>query len=569
MKYLFFLFCLLTSSLYSENLTSRTTEAVKAHLILSDPQSALNTIYDALQQEPNNTALLRLELSSLACQGNIDTLLKRYKNYQAISENSFEPVLLEEISWAIIKKAHISSSSNIRKEALISAFLTNEARSIPIFLNALDDPSNEVRLTALKLAARLRDDTILERIFTHFTTTKSLQERLTAIQTLAHSHYPKLNEKLEDLLQESYNSLDEKLAAIYALTTALEQNPTKELLPLFTSNRAHLRAAACQLVAQQQKYDLLEHVFLCLHDPCQIVRLSALQTIGLMASQNQVELRLHEFTHLQNHVDPETALLASWVLLIHNKQDLAAGVFKRALVSSDVKTACFAASCIAHAGPQGLSLALWGVRQEINPFVSINLASALVWQRKELELAQEIIFSFLSHKHERISWSKDSLFTFIGKANDPHPAAAESDDLLARLDLIHLLACCNCPHLQNLLKPLLNERTWGITWHAAHLLICEGNDLHESLSALLNDDNPHVSIQAACILAYQAQDENALRLFKNQYPLVSRQLKEQILMSLAQIGQKQMIPFLVEALDEPFESLRISAARAILLCLEH
>jgi HEAT repeat protein len=65
------------------------------------------------------------------------------------------------------------------------------------------------------------------------------------------------------------------------------------------------------------------------------------------------------------------------------------------------------------------------------------------------------------------------------------------------------------------------------------------------------------------------QDKKALSIFESAYPLVSRQRKEQILHGIGQIGDPSSIAFLVKVLNEPFESIRLSAARALLLCLNH
>lgn len=44
-------------------------------------------------------------------------------------------------------------------------------------------------------------------------------------------------------------------------------------------------------------------------------------------------------------------------------------------------------------------------------------------------------------------------------------------------------------------------------------------------------------------------------------------MKEYILFAIGRVGNKSSLPFLVQVLKEPFETLRVSAARAILLTL--
>ncbi|GAI95770.1 unnamed protein product [marine sediment metagenome] len=132
-----------------------------------------------------------------------------------------------------------------------------------------------------------------------------------------------------------------------------------------------------------------------------------------------------------------------------------------------------------------------------------------------------------------------------------------------------MVATCNKIDLSSFIRPLLQERSWGISLEASTFAIQENADSFESIKKYLEDKNPEVSLQAAFILAHYTQDEEALLVFEKRFKEVSRPLKEQILVGIGQIGAKQSIPFLVELLDEPFESIRISAARALLLCLNH
>ncbi|HRD55298.1 MAG TPA: HEAT repeat domain-containing protein, partial [Parachlamydiaceae bacterium] len=53
------------------------------------------------------------------------------------------------------------------------------------------------------------------------------------------------------------------------------------------------------------------------------------------------------------------------------------------------------------------------------------------------------------------------------------------------------------------------------------------------------------------------------------YAQADREMKERILEGIGRIGSSASIPFLVECLKEPFQSLRVIAASSLLQVLYH
>ena len=95
----------------------------------------------------------------------------------------------------------------------------------------------------------------------------------------------------------------------------------------------------------------------------------------------------------------------------------------------------------------------------------------------------------------------------------------------------------------------------------------EGLIYFEELKRLVNDDCPEIALQAAFLLAFYAQDDDALKVLTSAFANSPRHMKEYILYAVATIGTKSALPFLVQVLNEPSESLRVMAARGILICL--
>jgi HEAT repeat protein len=126
------------------------------------------------------------------------------------------------------------------------------------------------------------------------------------------------------------------------------------------------------------------------------------------------------------------------------------------------------------------------------------------------------------------------------------------------------------PGALNAVLQYLRERSWGITGAAAALLLTEGDE--ESLAivrTLLKDPVDKVQLQAALLLSLWGNDPEAIAVLQRLYPSVPRQKKEQILEALGKIGDSSSLPFLVERLEEPYQTLRMIAAVAILQTLYH
>jgi HEAT repeat protein len=170
----------------------------------------------------------------------------------------------------------------------------------------------------------------------------------------------------------------------------------------------------------------------------------------------------------------------------------------------------------------------------------------------------------------RLSKNHIGTISFIGPATGHHVAGIsrlpETEDLMLRLELYSMVATCDID-IQKPLRAYLKDRTWGISSQSATLLMQENHLFIDELSGLLADDSQEVALQAAFILASYTQDEEALKVLRSAYPTASRQMKEYILYAMSSIGAKSELAFLVEVLNEPFETLRISAARGILLSL--
>jgi len=524
---------------------------VESLLFLGDPQEALCEVRSELQKNPDDKELRRLELLTLAKLGDISSLLKAFKSYPEREDAK----LLEEISWAILSKGAKSHSPIIRQEAFLGAFMTNDARGIPLCLEAMDDPNIEVRSFAMHYASALRDELLIQKALYALADDTSKKIRLQAIETVGRMRSEKAKDPLTKILELQNSDVEEKMAASFALSHITKEKDAKKIVALATSERAFSRLSACELVLNNYDRENGPLLFPLINDSIFDVRMAAIQCIGILGLKPPQEA----IEKLLLHPDIKTKILANWLLLDLDKER-ALHAFQQFLLLDDREMRLFAAACMSHADIHV---------QSNDPLVMLNLAVGKIWQRRDVQNAANTILEAMNEPI-RLSRQKIGLISVICPSTSHHVSGVarvpETEDLMLRLELYSMVATCGID-IQKPLRNFLKERTWGISGQSALLLMQENPLFIEELSKLLKDESQEIALQAAFILASYAQDEEALGILMSAYPKVSRQMKEYILFAMASIGAKSALSFLVEVLNEPFETLRISAARGILLSL--
>jgi HEAT repeat protein len=141
---------------------------------------------------------------------------------------------------------------------------------------------------------------------------------------------------------------------------------------------------------------------------------------------------------------------------------------------------------------------------------------------------------------------------------------------MVRLDLLNILCIMQHPKAQEAVKSYVKNESWGITGTAVAVLLEEGDEgAMTVISGLLQDEDPHIRVQAAFILAMMGSDPDAVKVLQEAYPKMSRAIKIQILEAIGHVGSLESVPFLIDILSEPFQLLRVIAASAMIQCLYH
>ena len=192
--------------------------------------------------------------------------------------------------------------------------------------------------------------------------------------------------------------------------------------------------------------------------------------------------------------------------------------------------------------------------------------------RIDLITATEYVKKFFLETKEEIMWRPHGypMFATIVPSQMRHtaqiPGYPAMIDHKTRLDLLNVLCIVGCDEAKELAKRFLEKEITG----ASVLLLQEGDQSAlDLIRAFLQDDNEKIRMQAALVLAFYGGDPSVADILVKAFPKVEWDKKIQILEALGAIGNRDVVPFLVETMQSPFTLLRIVAASSVIRCLYH
>lgn len=559
-------------SLAADDLAER---KIYALIRIKDYWQAVHEGRALVESAPDSTSAWRAYVTALAKAGEEKTLISAYKRFLSLGpKQKEEHLLLEEIAWSIIEKGGNSSSPNVRLCGLLGAFMGQDAKSIPQLVRALRDGNPQLRAVAAKLAANFRDAPIQDEILNLLDSERHDLVRQEVIRTIGKMKLKAAKNKVVLILTSRHSKDEEKAAALEALVNLMESVERKELEYLVVSGRAGLRELACRAVAHTLDSNNMDLIYPLLKDHSCDVRSAAVQAIATVkrepSERSQVVQLLEPLLH---DPDPYTAISSAWGLILSDYPP-AFSKMNQWIFHSNYNFSHFAAGALASTGKHGVAEIQGLMEISRDPFVRANLSTGLISQRTQIGLASKTLSRFLDQTTERIMSANQGNIRYLTKSrvkfNPLIPGEPELVDQTTRLDLLNLLAIMEEPLAANSARNFLKKRVWGISGLAAALLLTEGDDeAIEIVQANLLDPDRKIRVQAAWILALWGRGENAITVLQEAYGQADREMKERILEGIGQIGSESSLPFLIEALNEPSQTLRIIAAASLLKCLYH
>ncbi|QVL56664.1 MAG: HEAT repeat domain-containing protein [Simkaniaceae bacterium] len=568
MRYLIFL--IFISTLYASE-----HEAIKriySHLLIHDYHSAQRECEESLELYPESEGLKKVYIKALAENGK-DTEAIHYS--KGLGEKEPDSDLIETLAWGVIGSSENSSQFIVSVASLMSAYYTDDVRATEMLLRELSSSNAILRSMAVKLSPRYRDGRLIDALKRLLVTEKIWFVRLEVIQALGAMEVKEVKEPLKRIITHSRTTAEEKGAAIASLVNIYDNIGETELKKLTESKRAGLRHLSCQIASHldlKEKAPLIEKL---LDDPSSDVRIAALNTLnflGLKALKPEVLSKIIDLTEDPN---PPVSLTAAWIVSRY-APETALQVARRWIYSTDESSRRLGAFVLGRMGATGKHLVHEVLKITPDPFVKANVALGGIGQGGNHQHLADILYTFLMLRKGKVMWdsSQNPLFEILAPSRICHipqvPQYPTMVDHLTRLEILGMLAALKHPHAEEAVKSFLTQDVFGVTYAASTTLLEEGGEgAFDILRDLLKEEDDTIRMQAALVLALSGGETEAIEILQNAYYLVDREMKINILGALGHIGDKTSIPFLLKLLEEPYQTLKVMAASALIQCVYH
>lgn len=548
------------------------SKRIVLHLLLEDYRYALQQALQAVEIYPNSQILRETLIKALAANEDERGLLDSWREYNRLFPESMKRKdLLEEISWAILRKGVKSSALVPRLYSAIGVALTRDAYAVPIMMKMLRSSNSFLRSVVLDLLPLLCDRDLQKEAVYLLHNESVWDVRLAAIKAVGRMQTLEARKHLEWMISNEETSVEESLLATEAILNMTESIQISEIERFAKDKRANMRSLACELISFLGVKEEVEKYSYLLWDSHPNVRMAALKMLGL--------LNIHESRQIIKDIpsdfDPFVEVTRAWLFMISGEA-CAEAIFLNLFSHEREEIRILASSALASTGRYGLSLASKVFIKSHDRYVRANLALGLIGQDVMVNEACEALFSLLKEEG-RLMWKNygNSLFRVIEREDMRQfergmmtPALV---DQVTRLEILQILSVMRFPKVIDAVKSFLRKREREITSFASEVLLYEGDEsIYQYFRDLLEDEDGDVRVQAALALAFLAKDRSVLFVLQEVYEeKAGYDLKVKILEALAYIGGEESLEFLVEKLNEPFQTLRIIAATALIRSLNH
>lgn len=569
------LVCLLMATTLCAEPEDQAVKRIYAYLLVHDAESAVAEAKKALVQFPESKEIEQALIRSLADKGEEIEALAQWNHFQqAYPEEKKSLPLLESLSWGVLHKADSSSLWMVRLFAIIGASITQDVRAVSVLADALSDSNAYIRSVAIQFSSRLRDHKLQQELLRLLKEEKVWHVRLQIMTALGQQQLTSAIPLLQEIIANPKSSAEEKETAICSLVSIMDRAEERELLVFFKSPRAGLRELACELAAHFDCTNRVEDISLLLQDSSPDVRRAALNALTLLKATHTLQASIHP---LLDDSAPEVAITAAWAAVLCGDKE-GEKKLRGWIVDSRESYRHLAAGAIKALGKKGIPLATSLLDQSDDLYVRLNLALGLIGQRVELAKAQEVLFAALSSSDDKPLWMWNHSLNPLFERLTPSTLSQTEQmanypsvvDQLARLDLLSLLTQLNHPKALDAIKAFLHSQNSHVSGIAAFALLSEGDkEALDLVQQLLVDKEEKIRLEAAFLLTLFRRDKEAVDILKSAYPHAEREEKIRILETLGHLGDENLIPFFLERLQEPYQTLRVAAAASLIQTLYH
>lgn len=546
-------------------------QKVEAYVSLKDPRSACRVVEEGLDREPASELLLKKRIKVLAEMGDEKRALAAWRAYKdAFPSKAMDTDLTECMAWGVLKKGVASPLLQCRATALLAAHFSSDVKGASLLLEGMQSSNYAIRALAVRLAVAMRDRELIDQIKNLWKQERSWLVRKELIAAIGKMHISELSSELKVSIASHATSDEERGAAIRAFLCFLKNPEHEAILPFALSKRAGLRLLYCQACCEYQVLSAIPHLEILTADPHPDVRMAAFQALGFLHPQTEEVVNYARKGVCDPHY--KVSISAGWLLTLYAPEEGRRYLCAH-LLGEKADARLMAASAVRAAGLYGCPLAEQFFQQHADPYVRLNLALVLMGLRLKVEESASILEEAIVGIQERWEERHWGILEGIASRRSQNQTELleepEAEDQLLRLKLLNFLAIVRSPGASKAIQTYLNERIWGISATAAALLLMEGESWELDLvSGLLQDQNPKVRLQAALVLSLWSHHEEAIAHLKSAYPSSDYQTKMRILEGMVRIGSLETLPFFMDVLQDPSQTLRTLGALGIIHSLQ-
>jgi len=379
-----------------------TIKRVHSHLLIKDYHSAQKECEQALILYPESEGLKKVYIKALAQNGKDDEAISFWKK-SGLGNDLEDSDLIETLAWGIITRSEHSSQFVVNMTSLMSAFYTDDVRSVRMLLDQLNSTNAIIRAMAAQLSPHYRDAALIEKLKSLLKEEKTWFVRLEVIQALGVMEVKDIKEPLTKIVCHSRTTAEEKAAAIASLVSIYEEIDDEEFSKLIHSKRSGLRLLACQIVSHLDLKKQTAAIAKLLDDPTSGVRITALNTLYFLGLKDLDPDYLSKMIDLTSDSHPPVALTAAWIVARFAPKT-AMQVLRRRIYSTDDYSRRLAAFILGRTGAPGYQLAKEVMRVSPDPFVKANLALGMIGQGGDLTHAADVLYTFLMLRKGKVMW---------------------------------------------------------------------------------------------------------------------------------------------------------------------
>lgn len=543
-----------------------------AYYQIEDYGSALNLMNEPIELELHT----HLKAELLTRLGLTQEALSYLRNKKVHLDPAIKInfLTLENLAWSLLSHQQ-GASEQLQIASTVGAFLTRDAKAAQLLKRQLYSSNYKLRALAANFISSYRDPFLKEALLSRLKEEKQYDVKMALISSCGHLSMKEALPYLEQIMLSSQSTQEMQTAALVACVEIYEKIQPEQLDFFLSSQRAVFKKMGLKILLSSEKCppEMIAYLEKMVHDEHTSVVQEALVTAAYLSARTLLPEELKVAIHkLKSDSHPAIALLASFAASrIEGKLDEG---YQQFLFHRDRNIRITAIKLAGSLGPQAHA-GLMQLLEDEDRFIRLNAALTLMSYGQALDRASHVVDAWLASQQELVMerpLPAGELAAIVPSQVKHHPyitAYPSVADGMARLRLIHLLAIHRPEAVKRHLKALLEKKEAIFTFHSMALMMQEELEHHEELRELAEDEDPKVAMAALMALAFVGKEPGLAPRLEKLFDTVDFENKVRIIEALGHIGSHESVPFLIKMMENPFTSLQLVAASALIQVLYH